>query len=126
MQGILVDDERDKKAPATILAERGRLLEGPNGPRVLLVSGSRQEIDHQTGRLDLLTFRENVVDLSDNSHQDGPRLLDMSEASIPNLLRSARPTFRRLTVRAGSRKPTNACPARSRRFPMPLLPCCSR
>lgn len=86
LQGILVDDERDAKAPATILAERGRLLEGPNGPRVLLISGSREEIDHQTGRLDLLTFRENVVDLSDNSHPDGPRLLDISEASIPNLL----------------------------------------
>jgi lipopolysaccharide export system permease protein len=86
LQGILVDDERDEKAPSTILAERGRLLEGPNGPRVLLISGSREEIDHQTGRLDLLTFRENVVDLSDNSHQDSPRLLDISEASIPNLL----------------------------------------
>jgi lipopolysaccharide export system permease protein len=86
LQGILVDDERDEKAPATILAERGRLLEGPSGPRVLLISGSREEIDHQTGRLDLLTFRENVVDLSDNSHPDGPRLLDISEASIPNLL----------------------------------------
>jgi len=86
LRGILVDDERDAKAPSTILAERGRLLEGPSGPRVLLVSGSREEIDHQTGRLDLLTFRENVVDLSDNSHQDSPRLLDISEAPIPNLL----------------------------------------
>jgi lipopolysaccharide export system permease protein len=86
LQGILVDDERDKNAPATILAERGRLLEGPNGPRVLLISGSREEIDQKTGRLDLLTFRENVVDLSDSTHQDSPRLLDISEASIPNLL----------------------------------------
>jgi lipopolysaccharide export system permease protein len=86
LQGILVDDERDKNAPATILAERGRLLEGPNGPRVLLISGSREEIDGKTGRLDILTFRENVVDLSDAAHQDSPRLLDISEASIPNLL----------------------------------------
>ncbi|HEY3847215.1 MAG TPA: LPS export ABC transporter permease LptF [Acetobacteraceae bacterium] len=86
LQGILVDDERDKNAPATILAERGRLLEGPNGPRVLLISGSREEIDQKTGRLDILTFRENVVDLSDSAHQDSPRLLDISEASIPNLL----------------------------------------
>jgi len=86
LQGILVDDERDANAPATILAERGRLLEGPNGPRVLLLNGSRQEIDHQTGRLDILTFRENMLDLSDTTHQDSPRLLDISEASIPNLL----------------------------------------
>jgi lipopolysaccharide export system permease protein len=86
LQGILVNDERDRKAPATILAQRGRLIEGPNGPRVLLVNGSREEIDRQTGRLDLLTFGENVVDLSDNVHQDSPRLLDISEASIPKLL----------------------------------------
>ncbi|MGA3400564.1 MAG: LPS export ABC transporter permease LptF [Acetobacteraceae bacterium] len=86
LQGILVDDERDPNAPATILAEQGRLLEGPAGPRVLLINGSRQDIDHQTGRLDILSFRENVVDLSDPTHQDSPRLLDMSEASIPKLL----------------------------------------
>lgn len=86
LQGILVSDERDKNAPATILAERGRMLEGPDGPRVLLINGSREEIDHQTGRLDILTFRENVVDLSDTTHRDSPRLLDISEASIPQLL----------------------------------------
>jgi lipopolysaccharide export system permease protein len=86
LHGIMVNDERDKNAPATILAESGRLLEGPHGPRVLLVNGSREEIDHQSGRLDVLTFRENVVDLSDSTHQDGPRLLDMSEASLAKLL----------------------------------------
>jgi lipopolysaccharide export system permease protein len=86
LHGILVSDERDKNNPATILAQRGRLLEGPTGPRVLLLSGSREQIDKQTGRLDILTFRENVVDLADTNHQDGPRLLDISEASIPELL----------------------------------------
>jgi lipopolysaccharide export system permease protein len=86
LQGILVNDERDKNAPATILAEHGRLLEGPSGPRVLLLSGSREEIDQKTGRLDILTFRENVVDLSDPAHQDSPRSLDISEAPIANLL----------------------------------------
>src|SRR6516162_4035083 len=63
LRGILVDDERDKTATATILAEHGRLVEGPNGPRVLLVSGSRQEIDRQTGRLNVLTFAQNELDL---------------------------------------------------------------
>jgi len=86
LHGILVDDERDKNNPATILAQRGRLLEGPTGPRVLLIDGSRQAIDKQTGRLDILTFRENVVDLADSAHQDEPRTLDMSEASISQLL----------------------------------------
>ena len=86
LRGILVDDGRDKTAHATILAERGRMVEGPNGPRVLLVSGSRQEIDHQTGRLNVLTFGQNEIDLSDNSRSDGARLRDMSELSLGELL----------------------------------------
>jgi len=86
LRGIMVDDGRDKAAHATIIAERGRLVEGPNGPRVVLVDGSRQEIDHQTGRLNLLTFAQNEIDLSNNSHNDAERLPDMSEVSLGALL----------------------------------------
>src|SRR4030081_2174940 len=56
LRGILVDDARDPTVHATILAESGQLLEGRSGPRVLLLNGSRQEIDRQTGRLNMLTF----------------------------------------------------------------------
>jgi len=87
LRGILVDDARDKNAHATILAASGRLLNGPDGPRVLLIDGSRQEIDHQTGRLDILNFRENVVDLTDMSRDSGLRPLDMTEASLHELFR---------------------------------------
>jgi lipopolysaccharide export system permease protein len=86
LHGILVDDARDKTAHATILSERGRLIEGPNGPRVLLIDGSREEIDHQTGRLNVLTFNQNDVDLTDNSNNGGQRLRDMSEMSEWELL----------------------------------------
>lgn len=86
LRGILVDDGRNKTAHATILAERGRMVAGPDGPRVLLVNGSRQEIDHQTGRLNVLTFRENEIDLADNSNNGGGRLPDMSELPLRELL----------------------------------------
>jgi lipopolysaccharide export system permease protein len=86
LRGILVDDERDKNAPATILAERGRLVEGPTGPRVVLFNGSRQQIDRQNGRLDMLTFGQNAIDLSQNSHSEGARLRDMSEVALSELL----------------------------------------
>jgi len=86
LRGILVDDGRDKTAHATILAETGRLVEGANGPRVVLANGSRQEIDHQTGRLNVLTFRQNDIDLSDNQVGSNERLRDMSEASLQELL----------------------------------------
>jgi lipopolysaccharide export system permease protein len=86
LHGILVDDGRDKAAHATILAESGRLTEGPNGPRVLLINGSRQEIDHQTGRLNVLTFGQNELDLSDNQANSNERLRDMTEVSLGELL----------------------------------------
>ncbi len=84
--GILVDDARESGAHATIMAERGRLLDGPNGPRVLLLDGSRQEIDHQTGRLDILTFRQNQLDLADLSKGEGVRPVEMSELPLLALL----------------------------------------
>ncbi|MGC1410815.1 MAG: LPS export ABC transporter permease LptF [Acetobacteraceae bacterium] len=86
LHGIMVDDGRDKTAHATILAESGRLTEGPNGPRVLLINGSRQEIDHQTGRLNVLTFGQNELDLTDNQANSTERLRDMTEVSLHELL----------------------------------------
>ncbi|HEY4172540.1 MAG TPA: LPS export ABC transporter permease LptF [Rhodopila sp.] len=86
LHGILVDDARDPTAHATILAESGRLIEGPNGPRVLLLDGGRQEIDHQTGRLDVLTFKQNEVDLADATRDETARPADMSEVSLHALL----------------------------------------
>jgi len=90
LHGILVDDARDSAVHDTILAESGQLLDGTNGPRVLLRNGSRQEIDHQTGRLNMLTFSENEIDLAGTGGQDGSRAPDMSELGLRDLLRPTR------------------------------------
>jgi lipopolysaccharide export system permease protein len=94
LRGILVDDARDPTAHATILAQRGRLIEGPKGPRVLLLDGSRQEIDHQSGRLDMLTFRQNEIDLADATKDETARPADMSEVPLTDLL-NPHPMFER-------------------------------
>jgi len=86
LRGILVDDARQPGAHATILAERGRLVEGPNGPRVLLINGNRQELDRTTGRLNILTFRENAIDLAQASRSEAVRPLDMTEVGLDELL----------------------------------------
>ncbi len=86
LRGILVDDARDPEVHATILAESGELVEGPHGPRVLLLHGSRQEIDRQTGRLNILTFAQNDLDLADADDPDASRPIDMSELGIRDLL----------------------------------------
>jgi lipopolysaccharide export system permease protein len=87
LHGILVDDARDKNSHATILAQRGRLVAGAGGaPRVLLFNGSRQELDKQTGRLNVLTFAENAIDLNSAAHGDEQRFRDATEMSLSELL----------------------------------------
>ncbi len=86
LRGIMVDDARDKAQRATILAETGRLMDGANGPRVLLENGTRQVIDQRTGQLNVLSFKENWVDLAAPSRATGARLRDPAEMSIAGLL----------------------------------------
>lgn len=86
LRGVLVDDARNKAARATILAERGQLVEAADGLHVLLFDGSRQEVEPQTGRLNILTFHENLLDLSSPTHSQTERVMGMSEVSLGALL----------------------------------------
>ncbi len=86
LRGIMVDDARDKERRATILAESGRLMDGANGPRVLLENGTRQEIDARTGQLNVLSFKENWLDLAAPARATGARLRDVGEMGLGELL----------------------------------------
>lgn len=86
LHGILVDDARDPNNQATILAESGRLVDGPNGPEVVLFNGSRQVIDRRTGRLNVLTFAENTFDLATATGSKEQRFRDASELPLSELL----------------------------------------
>ncbi len=86
LHGILVEDARQKNSRATILAESGRLINGANGPRVLLLNGSRQEIDRTNGRLNVLTFAENSIDLASTSKNGEVRYRDSAEMSLEELM----------------------------------------
>jgi lipopolysaccharide export system permease protein len=87
LRGIMVEDARQKNSRATILAETGRLVSGSNAPRVLLLNGSRQEIDRATGRLNVLTFQENSIELAGNTKNGGEvRYRDSTEMSMRELL----------------------------------------
>ena len=85
LHGILVEDDRQKNSRATILAQRGDLVVNDGTPSVVLYNGSREEIDRKTGRLDVLTFARNTVDLSPSS-QEEQRLRDSSEMSLGELM----------------------------------------
>jgi lipopolysaccharide export system permease protein len=87
LRGIMVEDDRQANTRATILAETGRLVADGDVPRVLLENGSREEIDAKTGRLDVLTFAEDTVDLaSSGKGEDAQRARDDSELSLHELL----------------------------------------
>ena len=86
LHGILVDDNRDKSSHATILARSGQLVSTAGAPRVLQLDGSRQELDRQTGRLNVLTFARNSIELSQNGKAEEQRFRDPTEMSLGELL----------------------------------------
>lgn len=61
--GLLINDSRDPKRPVTILAERGAFVDTPQGPRIVMVHGDRQQYDKRTGKLSVLTFARYTLDL---------------------------------------------------------------
>ena len=87
LHGVLIEDARQKNSRATILAETGRLVNGPAGPRLLLDNGSRQEIDKTSGRLNVLSFAENSIDLASNVRNGEVRYRDNTEMSLGELFR---------------------------------------
>lgn len=63
LAGILVHDKRDRVKSVTLMAEKGAVVSGPDGPRVVLEKGSRQELTRGAGDLSLLYFDSYTVDL---------------------------------------------------------------
>ena len=86
LHGILVEDERQSNSRATILAENGRLVATGNTPRVQLEHGSREEIDRKTGRLNVLTFDQDTVELESGKGAESMRFRDVNEMTMHELL----------------------------------------
>ena len=86
LRGILVEDERQKNSRATILAEQGQLVDGKAGPQVILQNGTRQQIDRATGRLNVLSFKQNSIDLASTNKNSDVRYRDAAEMNTRELL----------------------------------------
>ena len=86
LMGILVHHRPDPKLPpVTYMAERGAMVVGPNGPRVVMFNGNRQEIDAETHNLSILYFDRNVFEIGDNKQQDIVRYREARERSFMEL-----------------------------------------
>ncbi len=81
--GILVHDNRNPKAPITMMAEEGVLVQTPSGPSFKLEKGVRQE--RRDGRVSWLNFDNYNLDLSYYTKKKMNRELDESERYFTDL-----------------------------------------
>lgn len=84
--GILVHDMRDPETPVTMMAERGALVQGPSGPRVVMANGNRQEREVTDGRVSMLYFDRYTVELAQFQDTLHTRWRDPKERYLHELL----------------------------------------
>ena len=76
--GILVHQENGEETPSTVMAERGVLLETPDGLRLVMSNGNRQEVNVSDGELSLLYFEQYAFEFAENSGLDFSRFRAVS------------------------------------------------
>lgn len=86
LSGIIVHDQTNPKRTVTLVAERGALVTTPEGPRVVMANGSRQERDADTGRVNVLYFDRYTVDLGAMREEVQRTFRDQNELFVHDLL----------------------------------------
>ncbi len=86
LSSILIYDDRQPAKPVTIFAERGIIANTREGPRLLLINGTRQQRDVATGHLSVLTFAKYTLQLSALSGTSNARPREVDERSTGDLL----------------------------------------
>lgn len=86
LAGIIVHDQSNPKKTVTLVAERGALVTTPEGPRVVMANGSRQERDTETGRVNVLYFDRYTIDLGAMREEVQRTLRDQNELFLGDLL----------------------------------------
>jgi len=84
--GILVHDNRDKKEPVTVMAERGLLVDTSDGPRFIMENGNRQVVGQETRQLSLLYFDKYALDLGLIAESPKERWREAGERYLGELL----------------------------------------
>ncbi len=88
--GILIYDDRQPERPVTVFAERGAMANTPQGPRLLLVNGTRQQRNVANGHLSVLRFDKYTLELSGFDDAPGVRDRQVDERYTGNLLAGLR------------------------------------
>ncbi len=82
--GILIHYKKNALVTITTIAERGNLTFTENGPRILLINGSQQEIEN--GQLSILYFERYSLDIGALHKAESARFRDARERSLQELL----------------------------------------
>lgn len=91
VSGIFVSDESKPDVKVTLTAEKGRLIQTPNGPRILFINGVRQEIDKSTYKFNSLAFSRYSAEFN-TARSSEKKDESVREKSIWELLNSAQDT----------------------------------
>ncbi len=83
LYGILVHDNRTPDKNITMMAQEGKLVQTPQGPRFIMLKGNRQEVEN--GRLSFLNFDNYTLDISLYTQQSGQRYRDPQEMFVHEL-----------------------------------------
>jgi lipopolysaccharide export system permease protein len=84
--GLVIYDLRDPNKPVTVFAERGAFADTPEGPRLLLVNGTRQQRDNSNGHLSVLSFERYTLDIAELGDAVVPRDRQPDERHTTELL----------------------------------------
>lgn len=88
VSGIFVSDESKPNIKVTLTAEKGRLVQTKNGPRILFINGVRQEIDKTNYKFNTLAFSRYSAEFN-NVGSSQKKDESVREKSITELLNSA-------------------------------------
>lgn len=88
---LLLHDNRERDRPTTYIAQAGRFLNTPEGPRLVMVNGNIQQVS-KDAELSTLYFDEYIFDLTEFAEpQKNPDLRGMNERYLHELFFPERP-----------------------------------
>ena len=85
LRGILVHQENGQETPSTVMAESGLLVQTPDGLRLVMSNGNRQEVNVSDGDLSLLYFEQYAFEFGENSALEFSRFREAKERFLPDL-----------------------------------------
>ncbi len=86
LHGILYHDTQKVDKPVTIIAKRGVLTKSPEGARVTVFDGNRQEMQKKNNKLSVLYFDQYTIDITQFTPKPESRFREARERTIAELL----------------------------------------